>query len=190
MFKGLRDFIHDELLAWKIHNFPDRKFMTNIIIPFVRDSQFKRILFVGCQRFTSTYPRLLSQNGGEVWTIDIDPTVVRWGAPNRHIIGDASVLDTIVDNVRFDCIIFNGVLGWGIDDEPTISRTFLAFGRVLRPASLLVLGWNIGRTIDPRLMPDLISRFEDLRHSSIPSRMTFPESDHCYDFFVRRSVDL
>ena len=119
--------------------------------------------------------------------MDIDPTVERWGQRGRHIIGDASTLDETPACRDFDCIMFSGVLGYGIDSPEAIARTFVGLGRVMRPGSLLVLGWNVGRVDDPRLSNTLTALFDDFLSAHVPPRMTFAQSDHVYDFIVRRA---
>jgi hypothetical protein len=167
---------------------PDRRYLVSVIIPFVCSRRPTRVLFVGCRHYTAKYPRLFARHGVEVWTTDIDPEAARWGARGRHIVGDASALDSIRDLPKFDCIIFNGILGFGIDDLQGARRTFTGFARVLAAGALLVIGWDTDHTSDPRDLPELCTRFDDLRSPTVPVRHTFEDSTHVYDFLVRNGT--
>ena len=53
----------------------------------------------------------------KLWTIDIDPVAVRWGAKNRHMVGGVREIDQKIETHFFAAAIMNGVLGYGIDDS-------------------------------------------------------------------------
>ena len=173
------------LYFWALPNFPDRRYLVSEIIPLISQRGVVRVLFVGCGRGNEGYWRLFAQHNVEVWTIDNDPAVARWGAPGHHITGDASALHEMQDLPKFDCIIFNGVLGYGIDGVEAAQHTFISFAQILAPKSLLIIGWNTDATVDPRTLPALREMFEDLQDPSVPARRRFEGSTHVYDFLVR-----
>ena len=164
--------------------------MVSVIIPYVCDRGAKRVLFVGCRDYTAGYPGLFSARGVEVWTIDIDPAAAKWGAPGRHVTGDASTLDTIPGLPEFDAIVFSGILGFGIDDVPTAARSFLGFARSLAAGSLLVVGWNTDRSADPRLLAECDRLFDDVPDPAMAARRVFDGSTHTYDFLVRNDAPI
>ena len=92
----------------------DRAYLDRELLPAVGSCGGKA-LFIGCQRYTRRYPSVLTAHGAECWTIDIDPTVARWGAPKRHTIGDIRDGSDHWLPASFDTIILNGVFGFGLD---------------------------------------------------------------------------
>lgn len=186
--QGIRHTVSARLYSWAMPSFPDRQYLASVIIPFICSRQPVRVLFVGCRKEQMVYWDLFAANGVEVWTIDIDPAAARWGVPARHIIGDVSALETVADLPRFGCILFNGVLGFGINDVESMRRTFVGFGRILAPGALLVIGWNAGHATDPREVTDLAALFDDLQDPHVPTRQTFEGSDHIYDFLLRNTT--
>ncbi|HET7881236.1 MAG TPA: class I SAM-dependent methyltransferase [Acetobacteraceae bacterium] len=184
----VRRSISAALYLWSMPNLPDRRCLVSDIIPYVCSRRPKRVLFVGCRNYTARYPRMFARHGVEVWTIDIDPQAARWGAPGHHLIGDASALDALPQLPEFECIIFNGILGFGIDDPETVRRTFAGFSRVLPVGALLVIGWDTDRTADPLTVPDLRASFDGLRDPSVPARISFDNSPHVYDILVRNKA--
>jgi len=64
----------------------------------------KRVLFVGCRMEQTGYWAQFEQLGVEVWSVDIDPAVARFGVPGRHFVGDATELQAIASLPDFDCI--------------------------------------------------------------------------------------
>ncbi|GAC1309786.1 MAG: hypothetical protein NVSMB19_23690 [Vulcanimicrobiaceae bacterium] len=183
-----RRVVWTALDRWAMRKLPDRRYMRDVIIPFVCASGAKRVLFVGCRAYTAHYPRLCAARNVQVWTIDIDPAAARWGATGRHVTGDASALDAIPICPEFDAIVFNGILGYGVDDAPGASRSFTCFARVLKSKALLVVGWNTDRTDDPRSLPEFGRYFSDLRDSAVTARQTFDGSTHVYDILLRNDV--
>ena len=184
----VRRAVSAQLYLWAMPNLPDRRYLVSVVIPFICSRRPGRVLFVGCRSYTARYPRLFARQGFEVWTIDVDPAAARWGARGRHVTGDASRLDTIPELPQFDCIVFNGILGFGIDDAQGARRSFLGFARVLRAGSLLVIGWDTDKTDDPRNFSELTSNFEDVHDPAVPPRQVFEHSTHVYDFLVRKTA--
>jgi hypothetical protein len=178
---GIRRNVYKFLLSKVIVRYPDRVFMREEILPFILRQGVPRVLTVGVQSYTVEIMDLLTAGGVKVSSLDIDPEAQRYGAPGRHIIGDATRIDEIDGTQGFPCILFNGVLGFGIDRPEDIRRTFVALSNILPPDGLLVLGWNTDRIPDPMDFPEF-RRFRHIQDESLPRRVTFPESTHVYDF--------
>ena len=118
----------------------DRALLERHILPAcARRSDVRRVLFVGCARYTQHYERIFSH--AEYWTIDPLPKNRRWGA-RRHIRDRLERLDRHVAPGHFDLIVCNGVLGWGLNRREDAETAFAACHRALRTGGELILGWN------------------------------------------------
>ena len=177
----MRRGLYDVVLETEIPRYPDRVHMRDAIVPFIASRNATQVLNVGTRRYSRDTIDLLSITGAEVWTIDIDPLAARWGSPGRHVVGDAMVLDRVFQGDAFDCVVMNGVLGFGIDSREQIDRTFLGLSRVIRPAGLLVIGWNRDRIDDPTTYA--LQEFEKLPGHD---RVGFAGSTHSYELYEKR----
>ena len=165
-----------------IPHYPDRVHMRHVVIPLICERGVQRVLSVGCQRYSVEIETLLKARNIDVWTLDADPATTRWGSRDRHIIGDARHIDEIDRCYGFDCVILNGVLGFGIDTRKDIERTFLGLSRIMKPGSLLVLGWNVD-LVDSPWSYDHCALFRRSAVSDHPS--TFEDSTHAYEYLER-----
>lgn len=116
----------------------DRKVLETIILPKVAAARH-RVLFVGCEIYTAHYRTFFRQN--DYHTLDYDPGKRRYGA-RQHTVGSATELDRYYPEGWFDAVIFNGVLGYGVDDLAGAEAAIAACRAVLKPEGLLVVGWN------------------------------------------------
>lgn len=117
----------------------DRKILEQSILPFLTQSQFQRILFVGCDWYTQQYALFFQDR--EYWTIDGRQAVASYGS-NRHIVGLIQDIDQHFDNHYFDAIVCNGVYGYGLDQKADIEQTVTVCHQQLRHGGLFILGWN------------------------------------------------
>ena len=116
----------------------DRRLLEGVIIPFFKEAaQTQRILFVGCDFYTTHYERLFGEK--EYWTLDKDAGRAKYGA-RRHVIAALAEVDRHFS--ALDLILVNGVLGWGLDDPVEAEASLAASVRALRPGGILLLGWN------------------------------------------------
>lgn len=118
----------------------DREVLEGTIIPhWAAEPDIRRVLFVGCDWYTSHYHEAFAR--AEYWTIDCDPHKARHATKNH-------VICTLQDAVRhfepgwFDLIVCNGVYGWGLDAKKDIEAGFTACHTLLRPGGDFILGWN------------------------------------------------
>jgi len=177
------------LVEIRVGRFPDRVYMERVLIPVIAH-QGGKVLFVGCRRYTKHYPALFEQAGAECWTIDIDPTVARWGAPGRHVIGALQGARDHWPPASFDTIVLSGVFGFGIDTPRDQDETLRVCGFLLRPGGRLILGWNLGygaSEVEPSRLSVLRQDFQ-LAGLELPPRQTFPGSSHVYESFVVRAA--
>jgi hypothetical protein len=154
--------------------------MVDVILPSLASKAPVKVLFIGCRIYTKPYESYFPDS--EYWTLEIDPKQARWGA-KLHKIGDVRLVDSIFGHGIFDQVIFNGVLGFGVNTDGEQNQTFEALRRIMRPDGILVLGWNQGHCTDPlKLMSDR-RMFQHATILDMPARKHFPGSSHIYDIF-------
>jgi len=126
---------------FKREKYNDRNVLELIIIPYVLGNfNPKKILDVGRDDYQEFYNEFFS--GRELWTIDINPENKKFGSPDRHISDDVANVKKYFKNDEFDLVLINGVLGWGLNRNEKIEKTFKGIYDIMRPKGLLVLGWN------------------------------------------------
>lgn len=171
-----------------IRRLPDRRALAETYIPAVA-ARGGRILWVGCRRYTVNDYQALERDGAEAWTTDIDPRAARWGRTGRHRTGDIRQADRLFDDLRFDAVVCNGVLGFGVNDREDQERALAAMAAILKPKGLLLLGWNSDRIADPLDLPTLDRLYEAAVLGGAPSRTRFETVTHVYDVLMRRPVE-
>ena len=118
----------------------DRRILETVIFPYILEAkELHRVLFVGCDYYTSHYTRLFDAK--EYWTIDKDPSRARYGA-RLHAALSLARLGERFPPSYFDVIVVNGVVGWGLDEPSEIRESFEAASEGLRMGGLLVVGYN------------------------------------------------
>ena len=172
--------------TWRVSRSPDRAVLRQTLLPAFAPQE-GRVLWIGCRRYTASYPDRLAQGGAEVWTTDIDPDVARWGAKNRHRTGDVCKIDRLFGDMTFDAVLCNGVLGYGVD-RPADQRAALdAIAIVLRPGGRLLLGWNTDKIADPLASGVMPPAYVHEGFSGVPERILCPPTTHIYDLLRRQS---
>jgi Methyltransferase domain len=139
--------------------------------------------FIGCQRYTKHYPSRLTAHGAECWTIDIDPTVARWGTRRRHTIGEIRDGSDHWLPASFDTIILNGVFGFGLDCVRDQDAALRACRLLLKEEGWLILGWNFDRSAEPSELPTLRDHFQPSSFPGLAQRQMFDKSTHVYGTF-------
>jgi hypothetical protein len=180
---GVRHRVGTWLGEFWIDRCPDRIYLKRELIPAVAGRGGKS-LFVGCRRYTRHYPALFGVHGAECWTIDIDTTVARWGAPERHVIGD--ILDAL-DYWRastFDTIVLNGVSGFGLNSVRDQEAALRVCRVLLKTDGLLILGWNTDRCDDPSGLAAVRNHFRPSSLLGLARHQTFARSTHVFDTFT------
>jgi hypothetical protein len=163
---------------------PSRRFLEHDVLPWLRDN-YTRILFVGTASYTYHYEELFRRDPGQFTTVDSNPSAKVWGA-RHHIIAPVQDIGLCRPAGSFDCVVLNGVFGFGIDSVDAMRTTTEAIHRVLDVGGLLVLGWNTSRHADPASLGVLEPFFSvNLRSPWGPDRR-FPSETHVYNFYTRR----
>jgi hypothetical protein len=147
----------------------------------------KQVLWIGVCHTTAPYYQRLERGGAVVHTIDINPAACRYGHPIRHTIGNATVLEKSYQPQFFDLVFCNGVLGWGIDTPADQKNCFEAMATVMKPGTLLLLGWNTDKMRDPLSDTSLFdAHFLPHDLPGFGRRMVVQGATHVYDIFMRR----
>ena len=170
------------------HSFSDRRYMSENILPALETARMRRVLFVGCKPYTARYGRRLTGAGIDYCTTDVDPAAAMWGEKNHHIVGDVTQIDDVCTPDSFDAVLLNGVIGDGLDEEDQMNRAVTAIARILRPNGILLIGWNsLKKHPDPLRLEAVATYFRRECVFSLPVRKTFPDTDHVYDWLVKRN---
>jgi SAM-dependent methyltransferase len=184
----LRRLLRHTLTARAVRVSPDRLVLERVILPEVLARKAQRVLSVGVEQYTAHYPALFAQAGVELWTVEIDPYHARWGEPGRHVTGDVRELRRLFVPASFDVVLFNGIIGFGIDDVGSAEQAISAVAAVLKPDGWLVLGWNIDKGVDPLSLTSTRRLFTRWEEGPLPSHMEVPGTTHVYDQ-LRRVVE-
>ena len=122
-------------------NTTDRIVMERDIFPeYARDPSIKRMLFVGCGRYTAHYQQLFFPTK-DFWTIEPDPGAAGFGA-KQHVIAPLEDLDRHFPPAHFDFVLCNGVYGWGLDRHEQLEAAFAQCHSRLRNDGHLFFGWD------------------------------------------------
>ncbi|MBU2103487.1 class I SAM-dependent methyltransferase [Patescibacteria group bacterium] len=167
---------------WAMHS-PDRLVLVKEILP-----KFSKaggtMLWVGCEKYTRTYPKLLEKHGGVCWTLELVPEQSRWGNSGRHIIGDLTKADLLFPEHTFDVVFCNGVIGWGVNGPEQQRDAFRAMAHIMKPGATLLLGWNTYRSKDPVLAGLSSGWFVPGTLDGLEQK--FKIGEHVYEIFERK----
>jgi hypothetical protein len=161
-----------------IARLPSRTYIADTIVPALGRAGCRKMLFVGAQSYNRALYRLCAEHGLSVRSIDRDPQAARFGAPEGHYVGDIRDVARLAPGAAFDCVIFNGVLGFGIDTAADADAVIDALAAVSASGAWLVVGWNPGRTDDGEILA--------FRRRLAPA--TLPGLDHACEFPVHGRV--
>ena len=153
----------------------DRHFLEDQLFSYINEQcgHEGNILFIGIDRYNWHYPRLIQ---GKFHSIDLNPRNKRYGNGKTHTTGSATELTRYYPNNRFDVVIANGLIGFGIDTLEDFGATLYGCHAILKTQGLLIIGYN---DTPERLSFDPKSaRHMQLFSKTIP---TIPSVEHaCY----------
>lgn len=115
---------------------------------FYADGEIQNILLVGVAPYTRHYADYFKGKKG-VWSIDVDPERANSGVAGQHIIDSVENVDKYFKEGSIDCVIMNGVYGWGLDKEEAVVKTLDGIKKILRKGGILLFGWNKVPKYDP-----------------------------------------
>lgn len=164
---------------------PSRLFLERDILPWL-GQHYAKVLFVGTAPYTYQFERLFRRSRGQFTTIDPDAGTTVWGA-RHHIVAPIQEIGRHRPAGSFDCIVFNGVFGFGIDDPEDQRAAVKILYDALAPGGLLLVGWNTNLMSDPEERGIFTPYFVPADGLPWPQRTRFalPET-HVYDFYKRR----
>jgi SAM-dependent methyltransferase len=114
--------------------------LERIIFPYILSHHNPQsILDIGREDYQKFYNEFFA--GRDLWTMDIDPERSEFGAAN-HITDNAANVRKHFDRNRFDLILINGVLNWGLNNKSEIEKCFKGLYEIMKPGGILVIGWN------------------------------------------------
>jgi SAM-dependent methyltransferase len=180
----VRGPFEDWWFARRVLRQPDRQCMDALILPAVVAQKHKRVLWVGCQPYTSHYAKWFA-HAEEYWTMDVLPEMRKFGCAERHIVGSVLESDRFFKAGQFDLVLLNGVFGFGVDAIPDQERTLQSLHKVMSPNALLVVGWNIGYIPDPVQLDAARRLFRPTQLPPLPGRIPVAGCTHVYDFWTR-----
>ena len=168
-----------------LRSHPSRRFLEHEILPWLARHQ-ARVLFVGTGPYTWQFERLFRRSRDQYTTIDPESATAVWGARN-HIVAPIQQIERFRPKGYFDCIVFNGVFGFGIDDLDSQRETIKVLHEALAPGGLLLVGWNTNLLPDLEALGLFRPYFDDAEGLPWPHRTPFglPET-HVYDFYRQR----
>lgn len=180
-----RERLEGWIVDRKVRRAPDQRHMHDVLIPALA-RRGGRLLFVGCRRYTSAYPKALERGGVTCWTIDIDPESARWGAPGRHVVAGIEHGRTAFPAASFETIVLNGVFGFGVDSVSGQDAVIDVCAELLVEGGLLVLGWDTDRGADPSALPELARSFRrPSAEIGLPNHTSFATCFHVFDLYQR-----
>lgn len=169
---------------------PDRAFLEQQIFDYLNSEEsIRKILFAGVEIYTLHYPGLL--HGKQFYTIDNDAEKVLYGAKDLHTIGSVTDLGKHYQSGQFDCIILNGLIGYGLDTQEDVDRALHESFSVLRPGGLLIIGWNNTRkhlAFELENLPGyvLFKKFAPWPTMQTANRIEVnPDNRHTFDFLLK-----
>jgi SAM-dependent methyltransferase len=161
---------------------PSRICMEREILPWLA-RHCSHVLFVGTASYTYHYERLFKP--GQYTTIDLHPSTAVWGSRD-HIVAPIQDINRHRPKASFDCIVLNGVFGFGVDQLEDMRVVLRQLYEAMRPDGFLVVGWNTDLHQDPQVLGLYEPDFVPNRDAPWIERRRFPPETHVYDFYRRR----
>ena len=173
---------------YKTKNTTARRCFEYCILPhFYVRAEFQDILIVGVVSFTRHYDEYF-KGKRSVYTIDSNPNAASLGIRGRHIIDSIENIDMHFGPNSLDCVLMNGVYGWGLDGEGAVQKALANIRKVLRKGGVLVLGWDKTKEHDPLNLDGKpyfrdFSEYKGLGGSRI--KAPFSRLNHIFDFYMK-----
>lgn len=186
--QAVRREIHHRVHAVVLRRLADRAFLEGSIVPWLDDRGIRNVLSIGVRAYTAHYPDLLARRGITMWTSDIDPEAARWASADRHVVADVCALSPRDFPLRFDAVLYNGVVGWGVDAPEAVVASFRALHSLVAPGALMVFGWNDDRSADPLGLDGIADLWEPIDGPHGATRRRFDDVTHVYDFLRARPL--
>ena len=182
--RALRNRLRHRIIA----QLPSRTYMQRILVPALAAVGCRRMLFVGVQSYNVAIYRACDAAGIAVWSIDSDPKSSRFGAPRGHFTVDIRHAPRVTEGLTFDVVVYNGILGYGINTAADAAVALAAMAKVAEPGAILVVGWAPGLTDDAEIAimrRELVAIFLPGAPADIvfPARPPIHRHPHRYEIF-------
>jgi len=178
--RRFRKIAREITLKWR---HPDRYILERKIFPKIKN---KKVLLVGVAHYTSDYPKRLGENKrNEVWTMDVDSEVRKFGA-KRHITDSIANVNKHFKKEFFDIILMPGVFGYGLNTKKEGERTMFACHEVLKRGGEFIITWN---NLKPknRIIPEKLKGFKLFKRKPAYRGLSqYKTSDNkVFDFLIK-----
>jgi hypothetical protein len=174
--------LHSNRGYWRLAHAGSRRCLEDELLPWLAQ-RYRKILFVGTGSYTHHYEKQFRRD--QYTTIDWHPRNAVWGARD-HITAPVEEIARHRPKGFFDCVILNGVFGFGVDEVEHMRTVIEALHGALAPQGLLVVGWNTDMHADPEELGLYDPYFTSNTVEPWVRRRSFPSETHVYDFYVRR----
>ncbi len=188
LLRLLRLPLGERWLYRAIEALPSRQYMQNAMIPAIAVEGRRRMLFVGVQSYNLPFYSLCAESNIGVWSVDYDAASAAYGAPQGHFIGDVKQIAVLAPTLKFDVIVFNGILGFGVNTAADAVAALESMKHVVEPNAILIVGRNPGRT-DGQEIEALRARLTPSSLGALASEIEFPpqgrfqRGPHRYEIF-------
>ncbi len=186
--------LNSEFLAplkrWTLLNFyldtsyydsqPDRIWINEKLWPKLAKLKQGRILFVGCTHYTWKSLQIFNK-GVDLITVDYEKRNALWGG-KKHLVADIQEIDKLVEQGSCDIVLLNGIFGHGVNTAEAQAKAYRALYNIMKPDSLLLIGWNHDLSQDPLDLPVRNELFDKTAFEDLPERTCFLHCTHVYDF--------
>ena len=166
-----------------------RVYLEEQILGQLAAMELGKVLSVGCRRYTKHYGRWFRGTSTEFWTVDINPEAARWGEPGRHRVADVRGLGSTVERGEFDAVLLVGIFGYGVNDEPSMTRTVAAIHEVLAPGGILMVGCETDFEPAPDQLAEMRLCFDHGAREPL-HRSEWQADGLAYDFYTARDLSV
>jgi len=164
----------------------DRDVLERVIFPYILSYHNpESILDIGREDYQKFYNKFFE--GRDLWTMDIDPAQAEFGAP-KHITDNAANVTNHFEESKFDLILINGVLNWGLNNKNEIERCFDGLYKIMKPGGLLVIGWNNFEDAKVTRPQDIeaIKKFKPFYFKPLKGEsFECINGEHIYNFYIK-----
>jgi len=165
----------------------DRILLEQKILPFFEaHTDYKSILFVGCEWYTRKYNSIFKEK--DYYTMEMDGDLAPYGA-DQHIIDQIENIQNHFKTGQLDLVLCNGVYGWGLNAQDDIEKAFDGIYETLRPGGIFMLGWNDaeGHRPVPLHILESLKRFNRWQQSPLNTNsfVANAKTGHTYNFYQK-----
>lgn len=154
------------------------------------ENKFKEILFAGVEIYTWHYKDFFKDKNFH--TIDCDPHKRNYGNGDLHKVGSVCDLTKIYERAKFEAVIFNGLVGYGLNSAEDVNTAICEAYHVLADGGLLIIGWNntkdhLDFALEHLQGYELFEEFVPAKLGLTGSRLEMKNDNmHTFDFLIKK----